>query len=100
MIIVVGQARFGEGEIERLRGALNGWIEQVRQEPGCLSYSYAVDLGDPNLLHVIESWADEAALDAHMADLGGLMDALAGAQMLSLSAKAYDGKYVKTLMGE
>ena len=100
MIIVLGQARFGEGEIDRLRGALNDWIDLVRKKPGCVSYCYAVDLGDPDLLHVIETWADEAALDAHMQDMGGLMAALAGAQMLSLSVKAYTGEYVKTLMGE
>ena len=100
MIIVVGQARFASGEIERLRGALNEWIEQVRKRPGCLSYCYAVDLGDPDLLHVIETWADEAAIDAHMEDLGGLMNVLAGTQMLSLSVKSYSGAYLKTIMGE
>ena len=100
MIIVVGQAQFANGEIERLRGALNDWIEQVRRRPGCLSYCYAVDLGDPDLLHVIETWRDEAAIDAHMTDMGVLMNALAGAKMLKLSVKAYTGEYVKTLMGE
>jgi quinol monooxygenase YgiN len=100
MIIVTGEARFAAGEIERLRGALNAWVSEVRGRDGCLSYHYAVDLGDPDLVHVVETWRDEAAVDAHMADMGGLMQALAGAQMLALSVKAYDGRYVKTLMGE
>ena len=100
MIIVLGQARFGAGEIERLGAQLNDWIGKVRQREGCLSYCYAVDLGDPDLLHVIETWRDLDSIDAHMADMGGLMQALAGADMRSLSVKAYDGTYVKTLMGE
>ena len=100
MIIVMGEARFAAGEIERLRAPLNAWIEEVCRRDGCLSYSYAVDLGDPNLLHVVETWRDEAAIDAHMTDMGTLMNVLAGAQMLSLNVKAYDTRYIKTLMGE
>jgi len=100
MIIVTGQARFGKGEVERLRQALNDWVAQVRDRPGCLAYHYAVDLADPDLLHVVETWQDEAAIDTHMADMTTLMEALAGARMLSLTVKAYDGQYVKTLMGE
>lgn len=100
MIIVTGEARFAPGEIERLQGALQAWIEVVRGRDGCQSYSYAVDLADPDLLHVVETWRDEAAIDAHMADMGGLMAGLAGARMLSLSVKAYEASYLKTLMGE
>ncbi len=100
MIIVLGQARFAPGEIERLGDQMNRWIAEVRGRPGCLSYCYAVDLGDPDLLHVIETWRDMDAVDTHMTNMGGIMEILAGAQMLSLSVKAYDGTYVKTLMGE
>lgn len=100
MVIVIGQARFGDGEIERLRGKLNAWIAIARERAGCLSYCYAVDLGDPNLLHVVETWADIGAIDTHMEDMGALMQTLAGADMPSLSVKAYEGAYVRTLMGE
>jgi quinol monooxygenase YgiN len=100
MIIVTGQARFAPGEVERLRGALDAWTREVRRRDGCLSYCYAVDIADPDLVHVIESWRDEAAIDVHMADMGGLMASLAGAKMLSLSVKGYEATYLKTLMGE
>jgi quinol monooxygenase YgiN len=100
MIIVTGEARFEEGEIERLRPDLDAWTHEVRRRDGCESYCYAVDLGDPNLLHVIERWRDEAAIDAHMADMGGVMAALAGAKMTALSVKAYEAHYVRTLMGD
>jgi quinol monooxygenase YgiN len=99
MIIVTGQARLGAGEVERLRGALNAWIRVARGRDGCLSYCYGVDIGEPDLIHVIEMWRDEAAIDAHMENMGPLMDVLAGVQMLSLSVKGYEGKYLKTLMG-
>jgi quinol monooxygenase YgiN len=98
MIIVTGQARFAEGEIERLRPDLDAWTKEVRQRDGCQSYCYAVDIGDPNLVHVIETWRDEAAIDAHVENMGGLMAALGGAKMEALSVKAYEASYVKTLM--
>jgi hypothetical protein len=66
MIIVTGEARFGEGEIARLKDVLAANIAATRAEDGCLAYSYAVDLEDPNLLHISEQWRDEAAV-AHLA---------------------------------
>ena len=41
-------------------------VAATRAEDGCLHYSYAVDLDDPNLLHISEQWRDEAAVNAHM----------------------------------
>lgn len=99
MIIVKGEARLGNGEMERLRAPLNAWIAEVRQREGCLSFAYAADLGDPNLLHVIQSWRDEAALEAHLAELGPLVHILAGADIPLLKVDAYKGRFIKTLMG-
>jgi quinol monooxygenase YgiN len=49
---------------------------------------------------VIETWRDEAAIDAHVEDMGDLMAALGGAKMEALSVNAYDARFVKTLMGD
>ena len=99
MIIVVGHARFAAGEIERLREPFSDWVGQVRQRDGCILHEYSVDLADPDLLHVTEIWRDEAAVDAHMADMGDLMNALAGAKLHSIKVDAYEGAYLKSLMG-
>lgn len=100
MIIVTGQAHFADGEIERLRPQLIQWVERVRQRDGCLSYDYAIDMIDRNCVHVVHHWRDEAALNAHIEDMGILMEALAGARMPFLSVKAYEASYLKTLLGE
>jgi quinol monooxygenase YgiN len=42
-------------------------IESSRAEDGCEEYSYAVDIFDPELIHVKEMWRDQAALDRHFA---------------------------------
>lgn len=102
MIIVTGTVRFGEGEIERLREPLVRNIGATRQEAGCDHYVYAVDLEDPNLLHVSERWSDEAALDAHMGTphMAALMGVLGGARIEGMSIKAYRADHLKTVLGE
>lgn len=67
MIIVNGTVRFGAGEIDRLRGAMARNIEATRAEPGCEHYAYAVDVSDPDLLHVAERLRDDTAIERHMA---------------------------------
>jgi len=100
MIIVTGTARFAAGEIDRLQPQLAAYVEDVRGRDGCIAYSYARDINDPDVLNIIEQWRDDAAIDAHMSDMGALMDALAGAKMEALSVKAYSAEYQRTLMGD
>ncbi len=72
----------------------------MRALDGCIDYCYAVDIHNPNSLHVIESWRDEAANDAYMSDLGTLMEILAGAKMEGLTINAYEGRFLKRLIGD
>ena len=101
MIIVTGEARFGDGEIERLREAFADNIAATRAEEGCLHYAYAVDIADPNLLHISEQWRDEAAVEAHMTapHMGPFMAALGAAKIEALSVKGYRASDWKTLLG-
>ncbi len=101
MIIVTGEVRFGEGEIARLRGVFEKNIAATRAEPGCARYAYAVDVVDPNLLHVAEQWSDEEAINDHMAapHMAELMGALGTARIEAMSINAYEGHFLKTLLG-
>lgn len=101
MIMVKGEVRFGEGDIERLKPAFEKNIAATRAEAGCARYSYAVDLLDPNLLHVAEEWSDEAAIDGHMqsAHMGALMAALGTASIEAIRVDAYDAHFLKNIMG-
>jgi quinol monooxygenase YgiN len=69
-------------------------------EPGCLEYTFAVDLAEPSLLRVIESWVDEAALAAHFATphMAAFNEALGGANIIGASIKAYAASEVRTIM--
>ncbi|MGE0179771.1 MAG: putative quinol monooxygenase [Sphingomonas sp.] len=101
MIIVTGTARFGAGEVERLKPVLVANIAASRAEEGCLHYSYAADLSDPDLIHISEQWRDEAAVGAHMTapHMARFMAELGAAKIEALSVKSYDATYQKTLLG-
>jgi quinol monooxygenase YgiN len=100
MIIVLGEVRFGDGEIERLGDALAANVASSRAEEGCERYAYGVALGDPNLLLITEAWRDQAALDAHNARIPELMAPLANADIRSISVKAYEASFLQTVMGD
>lgn len=57
-----GSARLFAGEMER-----SGIAGAIRKEPGNLRYQYFQPLDDPETVLLIDSWADQAALDAHHA---------------------------------
>lgn len=40
-------------------------VRASREEDGCLDYTFARDLADPDTLVLFERWRDRAALDAH-----------------------------------
>jgi quinol monooxygenase YgiN len=102
MIIVNGTVRFGAGEIDRLRDAMARNVEATRAEQGCEHYAYAVDLADPNLLHVAERWSDEAAIESHMASphMGAFMAEVAASKVEGMSIKAYESRFLRNVLGQ
>jgi quinol monooxygenase YgiN len=101
MIIVKGEVRFGEGEIERLKPELAANIAATRAEAGCAAYSYSVDVVDPNLLRIAEEWSSDEAIDAHMQSphMAALFAALGTANVLSTRVDAYEAHYLRNIMG-
>jgi quinol monooxygenase YgiN len=45
----------------------SGIAEDIRKEPGNLRYQYFQPLDDPETILLIDSWKDQAAIDAHHA---------------------------------
>ena len=45
----------------------SGIAEEIRKEPGNLRYQYFQPLDDPETVLLIDSWTDQAAIDAHHA---------------------------------
>lgn len=57
-----GSARAFAEEMEE-----SGIADAIRAEQGNLRYQYFIPLDDPETVLLIDSWADQAAIDAHHA---------------------------------
>ena len=67
MLIVLGDATAAPGRRDELVAAARAVAAATRADRGCLAYSFAADLEQPDRILSIEIWADRAALDEHMA---------------------------------
>jgi quinol monooxygenase YgiN len=65
MIVIAGTVRVPPENIDKARPNIEAMVTASRAETGCTSYSYAQDLLDPGVVHVIEVWESDAALKAH-----------------------------------
>jgi quinol monooxygenase YgiN len=66
VLIVLGDATAAPGRRDDLVAAARAIADATRGDRGCLAYSFAADLEDPDRILSIEVWADRAALDEHM----------------------------------
>ena len=100
MVVVMGSARFDDGEIDRLMPDLVAQMAATQAEPGCTHYSFARDVLDPDLLLIAERWRDAEALDAHArsAHVKAFGATLRSARMQSIAVKAYDASGERTLV--
>lgn len=100
MLIVEGWVHFAPGEVDKLLVVARSMVTETLKEPGCLHYSRARDLDDPDLIRVSERWVDEAALEAHfsaphMAPFGA---ALAQVERLGADVRIYSAEEVRRVM--
>jgi len=81
MIMVLGTVKLAPEKLDDARPAMEKMVAASRAEPGCIAYSYAQDVLDPETIHVVEKWRDRQALTehfgtAHMAEWRGVMGSL------------------------
>ena len=65
MIQINGMIKLGRPLDTATRKALVEMVRASRAEDGCIDYSFASDLADPDTLVLFEQWRDQQALDAH-----------------------------------
>ena len=70
----------------------SGTVAAIRNEPGNLRYEYYVSLEDPETVLLIDSWADQAAIDAHHASpMMATVAALRDKYDLHMTAERFTG---------
>ena len=67
MIVITGTVRLPAANREAAFPAMRAMVEASRAEDGCEAYSYAFDLLDDGLVHIVERWREREALEAHFA---------------------------------
>ena len=65
MIQINGTIRLGRTIDAATQKAIVEMVRASRAEDGCLDYSFARDIADPDTLILFERWRDRAALEAH-----------------------------------
>ena len=53
--------------IDALRAECLAMLEPTRKEAGCVRYELLANIANPAEFTFVEEWADQAAIDAHMA---------------------------------
>lgn len=69
-IHILAHCRAKAGRELETRQLLESIIEPTCQEPGCIKYTLHVDRDRPTDFWFVETWADQAAVDTHMATDG------------------------------
>jgi quinol monooxygenase YgiN len=65
-ILIAGTVQVPPEHLPRFKPHMEKMLAASRAEDGCLTYSYAIDVGEPGLVRIFEVWRDQAALDAHV----------------------------------
>lgn len=58
---------FPPDEADRAADLLRQLRDRTRKEPGCIRYDVARSIQSPNVFALFEEYADDAALEAHLA---------------------------------
>jgi quinol monooxygenase YgiN len=69
MVIVAGSFVVAAADRDAFLEGRRSAMEASRAEPGCLDYVFSADPLDPERVVLFERWADQAALDAHLAGM-------------------------------
>jgi quinol monooxygenase YgiN len=67
VLVVIATLQGKPEKRDVLAAALAKAAAASRGDAGCLSYSFTADLEDENRFISVETWADQASLDAHFA---------------------------------
>jgi len=65
MLMIEGWLKLAPGEFDKLKDQAEAMVAATNAEDGCLHYSFARDISDPDVIRISERWRDQDALNAH-----------------------------------
>jgi quinol monooxygenase YgiN len=99
-IIVTGVIDLDPAKRDAAIDAFKACMAATRAEAGNEAYVFSADVEDEGRFHVTEQWADQSAVDAHMATehLAALMGQMGALGVTGASLTQWDGATSKKLM--
>ncbi|TFU01216.1 antibiotic biosynthesis monooxygenase [Polymorphobacter arshaanensis] len=98
MIIIIARAEVDPEALEIVEAAMAKMMRATWEEPGCISYSMAVEDRERGIISVVERWEDEAAIKRHFAmPHMAIFNAAVAGHGRSMDAKMYDAANERAL---
>lgn len=96
MIVVNGVVVSTVENINATRAAISTMEAASRKEKGCHDYTFSIELNDPSVMRITESWDSMEALTAHFGTphMVAFRAALAAHPPTSLNVKFYEAREV------
>ncbi len=100
MLLIEGWLKLVSGEFEKVREQAIAMVEATNQEEGCIHYSFAQDIADPDLIRISERWASQEALAAHSASahMAEFNKAMGSVQREGADLRLYSAEELRKLM--
>ncbi|MBS0482984.1 MAG: antibiotic biosynthesis monooxygenase [Proteobacteria bacterium] len=100
MLLVEGWLKLASGEFDKIIDQARVMVKETNAEEGCLHYSFARDISDPDLIRISERWVGNDAMTAHTesAHMAAFNKALAGAKIEGVDLWLYSAEDLRKLM--
>ena len=100
MLLIEGWLKLATGEYAKVADQACAMVEATNAEAGCLHYSFAQDIADPDLIRISERWESQEALAAHSASahMAAFNRAMGGVQREGADLRLYTAEEVRKLM--
>lgn len=101
MIIVEGWIKYSEGDVKKMHKAIAKAVAATNaNEEGCMHYSIASCLSEPDVIRISERWRNQKALEGHFAQphVTKFMMELAKATRIDADVRAYQANEVRRLI--
>ena len=100
MLLIQGWLKLATGEFDKVAGVARTMVAATNAEDGCIHYSFARDVVDPDLIHIAERWRDADALGAHgkSAHMAAFNQAMGGVKREGADLWLYSAEEVRKLM--
>jgi quinol monooxygenase YgiN len=100
MILIEGWLKLATGEFDKVKDMALELVRATNAEDGCLHYSFARDISDPDLIRISERWRAEADLAPHNASahMAAFQRAMAGVKVEGADLRLYSAEELRKLM--